>query len=524
MKEKDSINNDLMALDPDFNLEQESFRARILDAVMDGADEETIRTMLDDYEEQYGQDLFWKMTTFDQAEVSHDVEEMKQMYELMENEDVSTTMRHICGARIRYCQNDFEGALEELAQVENLEDNEESLIYLHLKGLICYGLKRFDQAASCLEDIMLDVDDDQVAGITGICYLHLGKIERAREYLEQMEAKNSEGSYGWLYELLTSFDDIEIIQNPAFPESARKEIQEMIHEDFGLSIMQMEDIVNQAPDAFLPVLLGMVKEGMDDEEAIYYLIGTCYSHLGDDKEARKWYRKALRTPLPDHTLEKEAERSAIEIRLLSLSLLEYSKPVQMRYCREFLHYPNVSQSDLCDLILYGALNHLNALVAEILSEKGRPHPDNSIDARKLHHALMYYYYSNGKLYEALSEARIMYQKGLLIDVLSILMTAYLFWVFGEPRPDASTKAEDYDSLEHYLIDQLITLEQMRLDNNASGFRRKIRRMYEERKNQSDPEWGMLDDFSRTILNDLEENPSMRPAGREMRRLMEECQS
>lgn len=523
MEDKNSVNSDLMEFDPDMNLEQESLRSRILDAVMDGADEEAVRAMLDDYEQQYGQDLFWKMTSFDQAEVNHDLSEMKRMLDLMETEDISKTMRHVCAARVCYCQEDFEGALAELNQVETLEDNEESLVFLHLKGLICYGLKRYEEAAACMEDIMLDVEDEQVAGITGICYLHLGKTDRAREYLDKMTSKDAPGSYDWLYELLSNFNDLKIIEHPAFPEEVRKAIQSMFYSDASLAVTDMEDMIADNPGVFLPVLKEMAKCDLPDPEVIYYLLGICYNQLDREKEARKWLRKALRQPITQPSRLLEPGTSTLQIRLLALSLLNYSAPVQLRYCREFMHNEFVSSSDLIDLIFFGAFSSLPRLVEDILSEDGVPVTEDSFEERKLHHALLYHFYTTGQMRAAMPQAQLLYKDGTLIDPVSILITAYLFWIFGEPRPEASTKRDDYVNLRLYLIDQLITLEQMRLDDNVTGFRRKIIRMYQERKNDDDPGWEIFDDFSELMVNELDNNPKMRSAAREMRRLMKECQ-
>lgn len=509
-------------LEKDTEQEMDSLKAQILDAFSMGSANGEVQSLLDDYESRFGKDLFWKMMAFDLAEMARDVEEMKSLAVLMEDEPLGPVIHAVNIARIAYCQEDYQGAMQALNEVDSLEDNEESLVYLHLKGIVAFALKDYRLAAQCMEDVMLDVEDEQVAGITGICYLRLSDGKRAQEYLDRMIEQNHDEDYGWLYDLLVSFGEFDIVLNPLFPRSVRLLLELHYVTDAGLSLDQFEEAILSDPAAFLPALT-QLSENMPAAILSCYFLAVAYDALGDEKNARKWFRKTLRLSI-EHPESDEQSAPFLHLKLQSLERLNYSRQIQIRYLREFWDAPTTDSSGRIDLILYASIHEYHALLRDWVNSGSLPECETAEDIRKLHNALLYYYYQTNALCEAYDEACFLYENELLVDVMSILICAFLFRLFNYGGLRQNAKESDFTSLSGYVIDQLIEMEQLRLDDRADELKARLHQLYQERRSRTEPEWEFFDEFLKVFSTYLGYSESMIPVVLDAQEMLSGLQS
>lgn len=502
--------------------EMESLKARILDLFAQSPDDPLVRESLDDYEQTYGKDLFWKLISFDLAEVEHDIDGMKALEAMMADEPIGDIMKALNAARIAYSEEDYPRAMEELNQASPMSDSEEDLIYLHLRGIVAFALKDYKESARCMEDVMLDMNDEQIAGITGLCYLRLGDEERAKEYLERMLEDNRSEDYGWLYDLLTTFHEFDIISHPVFPEKVRVLLEMQYIDEVGFSIGRFEEAIQENPEKFVPVLATLAEQMPDHEMPVFFL-GVCLDAAGDSRGARKMYRRTLRMPASRESWMDSQVQSQLTLKLQALNRLDYSRQVQLRYLREFWQAAEEAHDDASqiDIILYAALSELNGFLKEVIDPKNMPVCRNIYDERKLHNALLFFYYQIDAVYLAYEQAEYLYANKLLTEVLAILVTAFLFEVYEYEGMEIRDAMESYESINEYLVDHLIELEQLRLEEKTEQLRKRLKQLYRQRQNQPDPDWMLFDDFLRIFHSDLGRSKNMQPVIRDIETMMPE---
>lgn len=506
--------NDISTLDLDdldnFDLEQETLKSCISDAFNREIDEE-LPHLLQQYLKKYGSDLFWKLSSFDLAELVHDIPMMEKLLPLLEEEPLSPLYKKVNVARYFYAKGDHEGALEELKSITNLEDNEEALIYLHLRGVTAFVLHDYKQAVKFLEDLLLDVKDEQAIALAGISYLHLGNEKRALEYLAPLALSNHPKGAQWFYELLLNFDELDIIDYPAFPSKLYAALEE---DGFGflsnfLGLEQLEELVKHYPALLLPKLEKMATAHPNLEIPAYFA-GRSAFFLNKIQLARRWLRKVVTLPIGQDSSLEEKEINPVTLKLLSLSLLQYSSAVESRYCKAYWIWAedHHNESTIIDLIGFcGMSESSNHLLTQLMNEDQLPSPKDLHQTRTLHTGLLWYYFRLNDDLSTLEQAQYLYEHHLIVDAYTLWIIAWIFFYFSEDDFEMSEDPNHYQTYYLYLIDQLIALEYDLRKDRHSKVTDRIKKLEAMRIEKDDFEWEIFDSFMPLFMNDLERNSS-----------------
>lgn len=506
--------NDISSLDLELNLdefdvERETLKSSISDAFNRETIDDELPHLLQEYRKKYGSDLFWKLSSFDLAELMHDPKTMGKLLPLLQEEPLSSLYNKVNVARYFYARGDHEGALEELKSVTNLEDTEEALIYLHLRGVTAFVLHDYRQAVKFLEDLLLDVEDEQAKALAGISYLYIGDRKRAAEYLEPYALPDHPLGVEWFYHILLNFEELEIIQNDAFPPKLYAALEEI---GFGflsssLSLEQLEEIVARYPTFLLPRLEKIAQDHPHLEIPAYFA-GRAAIALNKTQLARRWWRKVVTLPIGEDPSLEEKGNNPVTLKLLSLSLLQYSSSVETRYCKSYWVWAEEHHNDttIIDLIGFCGMSETsNQLITKMLNEDQLPIPTDVHQTRTLHTGLLWYYFRLNDDLSTLDQAKFLYENHLIVDAYTLWIVAWIFFYFSEDDFELSEDPNHYQDIHLYLIDQLIALEYDLRKNRDEKVVSRLTKLQNLHKGESHFDWDIFDSFIPIFFHDIQDN-------------------
>ncbi|GEM_PF-6284285 len=498
------------------DLELEKLKDQILDAISEGRDKEAIRRLLDNYESKYGQDEYWKVVSFDMAELEQDSETMQELHDSIDYSNLGIVTRQINAARIQYVREDYQAALDALDEVDAdaLDDNEESLVYLHLRGILEFGLKNYDQAAKYMEDVSLDIEDEQIFAIAGISYWHLEKLDRARECFEKMEAITKDKTYEWLADLLMTFNEADILMSNFFPPAVQQALYPTLVNMISISIDALENIIHHQPESFEEIIGRMLREQPENELA-NYMDAVLEEANGDLRAAKKLYRKVLLMPIDDKLTLISDATSALSLKLRSLAWLDYTPQVQAKYLRSFFEQTKGDSDCLFELYMYSASKGkaLSKVVREMFNEVGIPDTFTAAETMFVHRALLMQALDCQDYYRAYTHARYLYDLDMLPDGITTLLAAELFMQFSSDYPSGRPDVEDYPTVHAYLVDQIFILHRAFQFHSVGHFKQVFKQMLQEAENYTgrDNQWELMHSYLWTILTvDIMKDPAWKP--------------
>lgn len=494
--------------------EQEMLKDQILDALSGGNDEQKAKQLLDHYADEYGKDLYWQVISFDMAELDRDANTMMELHESIDYSSLGFVTRQINAARIKYIEEDFQGALDALNEVDRdkLDDSEASLVYLHLRGILNFGLKNYKEAAQCMEDVSLDIDDEQIFGIAGISYFRLGNESRAKESFTKMEEANKDGDYEWLSELIATFHEQEILLSGLLSESVVNALSEDLVGMMNVSLDTFEMVVRSDPEMFSDVFKKQIQDPSQSEnELAFYMMAVCYEALGDHKNAAKFYRKVVRMPIDMVLMVYTDATSPLQLKLTALDWLGYSKKVQSNYLRTYFSQNKTDPASVVALYEYAAVNQLNNVMRDMLEEAGLPVCQSSEEDGRLARALMIYNVAIDDYLEAYTHARYMYDNDLFPDPFSVGMTAQLMWILDDDYPGLPLNQDEYDVLLTYVHDLMLVLMKTIFEEDVKTFKYVFNKINREMDPVQYFEWDNMVHFLLAILPKVLDNPRFKSA-------------
>ncbi|MBF0579026.1 tetratricopeptide repeat protein [Erysipelotrichaceae bacterium RD49] len=488
--------------------EQEMLKDQILDALSGGNDEQKAKQLLARYADEYGKDLYWQVISFDMAELDRDANTMTELHESIDYSTLGFVTRQINAARIKYIEEDFEGALEALNEVDRdkLDDSEASLVYLHLRGILNFGLKNYKEAAQCMEDVSLDIDDEQIFGIAGISYYRLGNESRAKECFAKMEEAHKDGSYEWLSELITTFHEQDILLSDMLSESIVNALGEDLVGTMNVSLDTFEMVVRSDPEMFADVLKKQLQDpNQSENEMAVYMMAVCYEALGDQKNAAKFYRKVVRMPIDMVLMVYTDATSPLQLKLTALDWLGYSKKVQSNYLRTYFNQNKADPASLVALYEYASVNQLINVMRDMLREAGLPVCQSEEEEGRLARALMVYNVAIDDYLEAYTHARYMYDNDLFPDPFSVSMASQLMWVLDDDYPGLPLNQDEYDVLLTYVHDLMLVLMRTIFEEDIKTFKYVFNKINHELDPVNHFEWDNMVHFLLAILPRVLEN-------------------
>lgn len=497
------------------DLELEKLKDRILDAISEGRDKEAIRKLLNTYESKYGQDEYWKVVSFDMAELEQDSDTMQELHESIDYSNLGVVTRQINAARIQYVREDYQAALDALDEVDanELDDNEESLVYLHLRGILEFGLKNYDQAAKYMEDVSLDIEDEQIFAIAGISYWHLEKLDRAAECFEKMEAITKDKSYEWLADLLMTFNEADILMSNFFPPTVQQALYPTLVNMVSISIDALETMIRHQPESFKDIIARMLSEQPENELA-NYMEAVLQDACGHRQAAKKLYRKVLVMPVDDKLTLISDATSALTLKLQALEWLDYTPQVQAKYLRSFFEHTKATGDSDClfELYLYSASKGkaLSKVVREMFNEVGIPDTFTPPETMFVHRALLLQALDCQDYYRAYTHARYLYDLDMLPDGMTTLLAAELFMQFSSDYPSGRPNPDDYPTVHAYLVDQIFILHRAFQFHSVGHFKKVFKQMLKEAESYTgkDNQWELMHSYLWTILTvDIMKDPS-----------------
>lgn len=509
--------NDQSTYDPydldneeDLDVEQEALRTQIMEGFPDQIDDE-VPALLETYRKKYGSDLFWQLSSFDLAEAHQDFKTMGKILPLMREEGLSPVTFQVNSARYFYTKGDFEGAMEELKPITNLEDNEEALMYLNMRGVVAFVLQDYSEAVRCLEDMLLDIKDDQALAMAGLSYVHLGNAQRAREYLLPFATKNHPLGIMWLYEFILTFEQLDLLKDPNFPQELYARLEEegfgFLFSTFGLE--QLEEIVQHDPDFFLPILEKLAKAYPNLEVPAYFAGLSAYL-LQDLPKARRWFRKVLLMPIGEDSTFQTAHYSSVFLKLICLDYLSYSAPVESRYCRDFWKWADEhhEESAIIDLIRFcGRSESSYTVITSMLNEDQLPVPNNALEAIKLHTGLLWYYYRLNDILSALEQAKHLYKHQMINDAFTLWLVGWIFFYFDHDSFVVNNDPHHYESLDTFIIDQLIALEYDLRNGEYDHAMTRLRTLESLHNSEDSEAWHLFDSLLPLLQLDVGPKPA-----------------
>lgn len=488
---------------------QEAIQQVILNAFTNSVPVEEILDMLQDYQNQFGSDMFWKMTSFDAAELTHDTDRMKMLLDSFETEDMPPIVRAISQARIDFILEDYRNAFDTLNAITSLEDSEEALMYLHIKGICAFALKDYATAVQCVEDVLMDYDDNQMTAFAAISYLHLGKNDRAKEYFDHLEENFQETDSQWLYDLIMHFHELDVIYQTEFPSALYKKLKEEADSELNASVYSLEEMIRENPDRYSDLISTRLEKN-PDSHILNYLQGVLDETDMNILEAQKHYRKALTTAC---TAEKDASMKAanLEVRLFALDKLNYTPQTTRRHLRKMIEELADCDSCLIDLIAYCALENHPAVLDEIFRNHPMPSPRCSGEVNKLEDGMMAWMLNLREYRDAFDLACESY-KNHVHDLYFIMATGYLFSIFQPNFRCEFGCEEEYGEFSRYLQDQIIRCEIGRY-RHTKAFAAGLERLLERLKKDSGTstlldEWTLFFNYVARITEEISVHPRL----------------
>lgn len=476
--------------------EQEDLQFRITEAVADGDDVQEVHQMLSHYEELYGQDLFWKQTRFDLAEVEKDPKRMSEILSMFDPDEVDPLMMEMNRARVSFLFGEYQEAMDALNHIGSLDDSEEALMFLHLKAYCALALHDYKLAANCMEDVLLDFNDTQSLVVCALAYLAMGDHERAESYLKPALERMDDGDLEWMVSFMISFELTDLLEDPVFPNAARQMYLEELEENSGISLHSVEMLIDNRPE----VILSFIHEELDDHEinsVTQYLTALCYEKLNDEKMAKKYFRKCLRTPFPQDATEEDY-REILPLKLISLERLGMSDKASENAVMDLFEQTRKYPDCLLDLISYCGIHHYMDCLETILMEEPLPETTTDKDEFMLKDALMEFLMSHDELSPAVDLAFSMY--GRRDDLMYLLKFAYLC-SFADEKVDFP----DVDSVEAGPADPgdfVLRLHIEMLLDHRDSFVKHYKKALREKRYRPDEDWSCLDDYLNIFQEDI----------------------
>ncbi len=191
--------------------------------------------------------------------------------------------------------------------------------------------------------------------------------------------------------------------------------------------------------------------------------------------------------------------------------MHYSPPVESRYCREFWVWADEhhEESSIIDLIRFcGMSDSSHTVIKRMLNEDQMPVPNNLIEAQRLHTGLLWYYFRVQDPLSALEQARYLYKHQMINDAFTLWVIAWVFFYCEEDSFMVNNNPKKYDSLEAFIIDQLIALEyDLRNEKDDQALAR-LRQLESLHSLDDSEEWHLFDVFLPIIHMDLENRPTL----------------
>jgi tetratricopeptide (TPR) repeat protein len=343
-------------MEEEWDSEQETMQNVIEDLIDDeGSDTTTIKEALAQYEEDYGQDIFWKFAWFHVYEIDERPEDMLKILNSIDEQEADADLLNTSYARAYFANGMFQKAMDSLEQVDDAVDTEDALKVINMKAFINMGLGEFAKAASCFEDLMLELPEPQLMAACGLCYIKLGKRERAKEYLERACSSLEHWDDNWLVGLICSLKLPEQIDfdDPIIPRNLKKAVERYLDQEEGyypIPMNMLEDAIAEDPVSYLPFIQEELRKNKDSHMT-NYLTAICYEKLGDEKSARKYLRKTLVLPL-DEQGKQLAYDDQVSLKLMALYRLKYSPKVNENHLVSIFHECQNNPESVANVFLY----------------------------------------------------------------------------------------------------------------------------------------------------------------------------
>lgn len=468
----------------DAELPQEKMQADILHAFSEDDKLKDVAEMLEEYKDLYGKDIFWKLSSFDLAEVHKDTATMHSIVEDLDSDEVGPVMLAILQSRIYFLTEDYSLAWEILNQIQGLEDTEEALMFLHLKGICAFALEDYKAAVSSLEDVLMDFDDFQMRSYCALAYLQLQKNERAEEYLEIIDQQAEEEDLRWLVEMMSHFGQLPLIDQEGFPEHLRQRLLAFLPEQLP-DKEDVEELVRNNPEVVAGALGEMLQERPEDHPTNYFY-GLAMEELGKEKMARKHYRKALLARFAAD-LDPSEQLLAMEVRLAALDRLSYSRQVVIKYLRQLNEEVPLFTSSLVLLLGYCAKEELWDIINEIFEEHGYPEDAQGDDLLKLENIYIAHLMNQDDYESAYQIASAVYHRHIG-DLYYLIHVSQLVAVFDPGFEPEFKRIEQADTFDAYLFDWLLAMESRRILGDMkkfSSYANKLYKVFQSEFEQSD---------------------------------------
>lgn len=383
---------------PEFT-QQDLLEGMILDA-LDNFNTDEAQTLLDQYEELFGQNEFWHLSSIDLAETSNNPDAMMEKLHDAYESQVDADELNLRFGRFFYMVGKPEESLSHLETCEFDPDSEQEFYRIHLMAY-CYIIQEdYKKALDCLEDLLLDINDTRVILLAALCYQKTGREERAREYLSQALAHTSDlqedaASVLKLYnydENLILKNSSAVLQKLAGVRAAAEdpEMTELL--DF---LMQIQDFA-EVPETFMERVDSYFKDN-EDNPMLCCIEGDYYLQIGDEQKARRLFRKALNAP---YSGDSRRDLIGVVYRLNALDCLGYSGKTLGKYLHKFLETFPDSAFVRGRLLAFAASKGMKRELAWLLALP-EPKADNRADE-------VSYLENRGRAYFELQE----YQKSL----------------------------------------------------------------------------------------------------------------
>ncbi len=498
---------------------KEQLQSMILEEITEtDPEEESFEFFLDEmyqYEQQFGRDQFWLCRMLDYYEVLTDTVHMKEIVEEMEEapdcDEVLVTMSR---ARILYTEGNFKEAIAVLDQESvDSRDDEQGLMYLHLKGLCAFGCKDYKTALGCFEDVLLEFDDAQTAFLAALCYLHLGRENRAKEIIAHYgEQLTGDEEMKWVNAIAHTFDEAETLANSIMPEPIKEMAGALSIENF---IADLAHLALEDPDSAIDILKEIHSMGGDDAPVLY-MLGTACELAERKQEAKKWFRLFLKTSV---AAETEIDMLGnVRHHLQALDYLDYAPSTALPHLKRMVQEAENKRMPAYGLLYY-SLDHLQTTdFLHWYLNKYSHLPGELDDAYDPMVDQIYLIsdFMDGEYESALSVARHLAGHFGVRAMNELDKAGRLFYEFEEEFQPRWAEPEDAPNLTLYLSDQLITLVQdyykavLEFDPNAAdAVSDRMMKLICEADLPNKPEWGLLLLVIQTYGDDLPLRPNVK---------------
>lgn len=319
----------------DLDLDEQSLlRTVLLEAIDYGNAEEATRLLIA-YEEEFGQDETWYLANIDIALMKSNTEAMIQALNEAVGQNLPENELNLRFGKFFYLVGRPLESIDYLNACSFREGTEEDFQRIYFLGCSSMLEGLYEQALSCMEDILLESTDARYYLLASLCYEKAGRHERAVEYMKHVIDHRNELS-GEIQAVLTPyhFDVFELLENADDLCSiliGKKSPQSIVNDQMDLS---MFDQILDSED-FCRMLSRDLGHSLSHENIHMlrdFFKGLYYEQLKQEKEARKQFRKIL-----DHQPSGSAEDRwvAIFFKLCALDHLGYASSTLVKYIKSY---------------------------------------------------------------------------------------------------------------------------------------------------------------------------------------------